>query len=170
MNTTSILSVLKKEIGDKCIGVFPSDKLPHSYTLPSGLVVNTDPSGKPGTHWLAIFINADGTVEFFDSYGLKPNVPTIEKFLKRFKKCHFNKKQIQGLFSSVCGHYSIYYIIQRCHDIPMEDIVNKFGTDTEENDEFITNWLNDNFQLDTDTYNIDFLVNQICHAMNKNFR
>ena len=43
----------------------------------------------------------------------------------------------------------------------------KFTQNYEENDNLITDWVNDTFELDTNTYNIEFLVNQICTMMNK---
>ncbi len=47
----------------------------------------------------------------------------------------------------------------------MEDIVNKFSADLEEKDEMITEWLNENFDMNTETFNVDFIVNQICRAL-----
>jgi hypothetical protein len=164
MDTRQILTILKQKIGHHS-SVAPSDRLPTVCSKPYVLVVNTDPSDKPGTHWVAIFINTDGTAEYFDSYGFKPNVSTISKFLQRFKHCRYNKKRIQGLFSSVCGHYCIYFVLHRWNQVPMEEILNRFSEDCEENDSMITEWVNENFQLDTDTYDIDFLFNQICCAL-----
>jgi len=40
---------------------------------PHLLVCNTDPSYKPGRHWIAIYIE-DGRGEFFDSIGHRPNI------------------------------------------------------------------------------------------------
>ena len=48
----------------------------------------------------------------------------------------------------------------------MEDILNSFSSgNREENDEYITDWVNENFQMNTETFNIEFLVNQICLAL-----
>jgi hypothetical protein len=41
----------------------------HTYY---GLIVNTDPHNKPGSHWVAIYGDGDGHTEFFDSYGKPP--------------------------------------------------------------------------------------------------
>ena len=41
-------------------GVFPSDKLPQTIEkYPCGIVANTDPSDKPGEHWIALFISIE---------------------------------------------------------------------------------------------------------------
>ena len=121
MDTKQLLSVLKRNVTE-FLGVFPSDKLPVSKVKPFYFVANTDPSNKPGTHWVAVFVNADGTAEYFDSYGLKPNVASIASFLRQYKKCKFNTKRIQGMFSSVCGHYCVYYVIHRSKGIEMDII------------------------------------------------
>ncbi len=47
----------------------------------------------------------------------------------------------------------------------MADIVKKFSDDHDENDELITQWINDNYDVDTHTYDVDFLFKQICHAL-----
>ncbi len=47
----------------------------------------------------------------------------------------------------------------------MNEIVKQFSVnDAEENDEMITDWINEQFDVDTDTYDINFLINQICHS------
>ncbi len=165
MDTRQIRSIMQQKIGGGGFGVFPSDKLPAQINGPCALIVNFDPATMPGSHWVAIFINCQGVAEYFDSYGQPPTVTSIQTFLKGFHRCRFNKKRLQGPFSSVCGHYCIYFAIQRWKNVPMEDIVRKFSEDLDENDEMITEWINNNFELETETYDISFLVNQICHAL-----
>jgi hypothetical protein len=53
--------------------VLPSDRLPHEIRKrPSGYILNTDPSDKPGSHWVAMYFTEDGKGEFWDSYGQAP--------------------------------------------------------------------------------------------------
>jgi len=165
MNTVQISTILNNTIGDGLLGVFPSDKLPRKVVGPAVLIVNTDPSNKPGGHWVAIYVRRDGIAEYFDSYGLPPQGKTISRFLKKFEGCYFSKQQIQGLFSSVCGHYCIFFAVRRWHNYSLEKILATFSENLEENDELITDWVNENFEVLTETYNIEFLVNQICHAL-----
>ena len=40
--------------------------------FPSLFIVNTDPSDKPGMHWLVVFFLNRRYAELFDSYGLRP--------------------------------------------------------------------------------------------------
>ena len=52
-------------------GVYPSDRLPErpSKTTRDAYIVNTDPAGEPGQHWLALWTEK-GVCEVMDSYGL----------------------------------------------------------------------------------------------------
>jgi hypothetical protein len=36
------------------------DMLPKINQLPPGIVINTDPSNKPGEHWVAMYIDING--------------------------------------------------------------------------------------------------------------
>jgi hypothetical protein len=53
--------------------VLPSDCLPlETRKTPRGYILNTDPSDKPGSHWVAMYLTEDGEREFWDSYGQAP--------------------------------------------------------------------------------------------------
>ena len=74
-------------------------------------MLNSDPSSSPGTHWLAC-VKAPGSVlEFFDSYGHPPSFyhfsfPSNLSIL-------YNHDPLQSVYSSVCGHYCIYFLYFR---------------------------------------------------------
>ena len=130
--------------------------------------MNTDPASKPGSHWVAVYIDSNKRGEYFDSYGRRPGIPALVQLLnKNCRSWEYNQQPVQGLFSSVCGHYCVYFLLQRVlTDIPMSEILQIFDSEClEENDQLITDWLNENFDLDTETYNIEFLLNQVCHAL-----
>ena len=164
MNTQQISSALKniKEF----LGVYPSDKLPKSIQPPVGLIANTDPQSKPGKHWVAFFIDHDRNGEYFDSYGQQPVVKSFQTFLnKNTSEFLCNNQRIQGPLSSVCGQYCIFYIIHRVKDIAMQKIVNVFDSqDLVDNDNTVTEFINENFNVDLETYDVDFILNQICVA------
>ena len=63
-------------------GVFSSDHLPQLPVKhrPAAFVVNTDPSRRPGEHWIALYLPTRGPVEYFDSYGKPPKVDSIRTF------------------------------------------------------------------------------------------
>jgi len=69
VNSDEIERFLRARVRD-FDGVFSIDNLPDDPHL---LVCNTDPSYKPGRHWIAIYIE-DGRGEFFDSFGHRPNI------------------------------------------------------------------------------------------------
>ena len=91
-------------------GVYPSDRLPHSDIFgqrPATVIINADPSTEGGSHWLAIHVEPrSSTCFYFDSYGLAPFIPTIQTFLRRTCSVwDYNRTQLQGLTTTVCGHY-----------------------------------------------------------------
>jgi len=53
-------------------GVVAADRLPNEPRL---LVCNTDPSYRPGEHWIVIYVDDEGRYgEYFDSFGRPPSV------------------------------------------------------------------------------------------------
>jgi len=85
--------------------VVPSDLLPSSSPVrkPYTLIVNADPHGDGGSHWLAISLTPrSSSAYYFDSYGIVPLVPSIQAFsLHNCTIWDYNKKQLQGLTSDV---------------------------------------------------------------------
>ena len=76
MNTNQIKYALEQDPFTRKMffGVFPSDKLPRTLEkYPCGFVANTDPSGKPGTHWVSFYFPSEEEGELFDSYGHPPS-------------------------------------------------------------------------------------------------
>lgn len=118
MNTVQIMNVMKKNNKTKQYfqGVFASDKLPKlKVKKPSCFIINTDPSSKPGTHWVAIYFPKKGSAEYFDSFGFKPKIKSITNFLTaNCKRYTYNKIQLQNIFSTVCGNYCCEYLMHRC--------------------------------------------------------
>jgi hypothetical protein len=168
MNSSQLSTILHSNMPASFIGVFPSDQLPKTVSVfPACFIINTDPASQPGSHWVAIYVDSKEFGEYFDSYGKPPDVMSIVKFLnENCRSWHYNTKRIQGSFSSVCGHYCVYFLVRRLSGTPMSVIRNEFsGADFEENDHLVTEWVNENFELNTDTYNVDFIANQICRAL-----
>ena len=111
-------------------GVFSIDTLPDQPRL---LVCNTDPSHKPGRHWVAIYVDNDRG-EFFDSFGRRPNA-VFERYLNSHcSSWIFNDAQLQSVVSKFCGHYCICYCLLRARGIDMRKIVRSFSSDSGLND------------------------------------
>jgi len=137
MDTVTIRKLLKTF---KCFkGVFPCDQRPYSTKLPLNIIVNTDPSYKPGEHWISISINKQGKGEYFDSFGLPPIVDDIIKFLEY--NCSsgwtYNKKTLQNITSQTCGNYCVLYIIFKCQNYSLRSYLAKFSAVSIKNDKKI---------------------------------
>jgi hypothetical protein len=134
MDTKTIKRLLKQY---KCFkGVFPSDRLPYSSKLPLNIIVNTDPSHKPGQHWVSISINKFGRGYYFDSFGLPPMVKDIINFLNKKSSAgwSYNKIQVQNIKSSTCGNYCVLYTIFKCNNMGHKEFMREFGGVTQKND------------------------------------
>ena len=122
-------------------GVFAADTLPN-IKRGACYVINTDNYDEPGQHWTCIFAPLGaGSIEYFDSYG-RPMIGPVVQLLGN-QKVIYNTQQLQSLYSDVCGHYIVYYLLHRCRGHSMQSIVNRFTKDVHRNDKdvyyFITN-------------------------------
>lgn len=93
-----------------------------------GIIFNTDPHYKGGSHWISLFINIKkGTIFFFDSGGDK--IPKqIMKFVNDIiKQGHTLKNPIKFTFdenhpvehqygNTECGIYSLFFIVHMLED------------------------------------------------------
>jgi len=111
MNALQILCTLRNL--KTFLGVFPSDLLPRTITQTGTIIVNCDPHTEDGTNWLAINFQPKSYSGFyFDSYGLRPYIPSIRSLLK--STClvwNFNAIPLQGPTISVCGHYCCLFAL-----------------------------------------------------------
>ena len=136
MNTIQInKSFLKNK---KFKGVFPCDCLPSAdFILPYALVVNTDPSSKPGTHWVALYVDKDNHAEFFDSFGR----PLLNRFIVDFvddncSSACWSTSCIQSEFSIKCGQFALGFIKARLQGVSAADFISLFTT---EHDDLLDN-------------------------------
>jgi len=145
------------------LGVVPKDLVPdfHSVTrVPACIVVNTDPSTKPGEHWVAVYRESPNSIEFFDSYGLPP-----EAYNFSFSATHFNTKCIQSLNSSVCGHYVIYYLYLRMLGHSLNRIQSAFSvSDLKWNDQQVLRWIKKHVGTSRPSLSISHEIHQSCHS------
>lgn len=103
-----------------------------------GVIFNLDPHYKGGSHWVAVFINANKkTIYYFDSYG--DRAPSqIKKFIKDVKKQsselgdsykYLENKRRHQFGDSECGMYSMYFITEMIQNRCFEKFQNKKVTD-----------------------------------------
>jgi hypothetical protein len=110
-----------------------------------GIVFNTDPSYKPGQHWICAFIDIPKReINFFDSYGKDGVYPKeVQEFFDKIvaegkklrMKFHVKKNTTRHqLQNSECGVYCMYFISRRLK-MKFEDIVSDRLPDSEVNKE-----------------------------------
>ena len=159
MNTRQISSCIRADpcMRQHCLGCFAKDQLPTSNKLPFGLVANTEGSTKDGEHWIAIWVDADGRGEYFDSYA-QPALPSFQTYLDKNAPNGWKNaanKQIQAFLSTVCGQHCIYYLYHKTRGRPFVIA----------DDESVNAFVHRKFALDLDTYDLELVLNQVCKEL-----
>jgi len=98
-----------------------------------GIIFNTDPHNKSGSHWISLFINIKRKkIFFFDSVGTSPSKEII-KLVKRIieqgnqlnPKINFKFENSDGVEhqykNTECGIYSLFFIIHMLQDKTSEN-------------------------------------------------
>jgi hypothetical protein len=135
MDSGEIGNIVRKVCKDVFIGVYARDQLPiNILRRPALLVANTDPANQPGTHWIAMYFDTDGTGEYFDSLA-----QTVHKTFTDYMEEHClswiaNERQLQSVVSRFCGHYSIAYCAFRFLGYNINSICSMFSRDYGLND------------------------------------
>ena len=98
MNTLEIDHVLKTHPSTRNVfkGVYARNRLPRRLNVPSALIGNTDPDDRPGTHWVALYIDANSRGEYYDPTGRPPFSRAYVNFMK--KHCYswtYNTVRVQ---------------------------------------------------------------------------
>jgi len=96
------------------LGIFAADQLVFKVAKkPCCLIANTDPSNMPGQHWVAIYFDAHGKAEYFDSYGQQPSDAFVLFMKKNAMRMNVNEKRLQSNDTFVCGMYCVYFLFYR---------------------------------------------------------
>jgi hypothetical protein len=109
------------------LGCFPLDRLPPFPTqFPKSIIINTDKSTLPGTHWVALVLT-EKECYYFDSFGL----PIIEENIKNYLEPHYktstySNRCIQDISSSYCGAYCVCFIQWVNNDVAFKNFLNHF--------------------------------------------
>ena len=138
MNSAEILQALHR-LNVRYTGVYSADRLPRVWTRSTAIVANTDDHDRPGTHWIAFYIDEHGTGTYFDSYGIPPH--SDARFLLRLRRnsttYRWNSKQLQGFFSQTCGQYCCVFLYYMSHGYNLEQFLHLFSDDYNRNDKLI---------------------------------
>ena len=145
MNNIQLESYLKKYHAQ----VVCADDLPVlSIRLKNQIwIVNTDKCGGKGLHWVTFYCPKKGPLEFWDSLGYPPKY-----YHQRFQNIliasgssyKYICSRLQAESSNVCGHYCIYFVLQRIKGRSMSDIVLDFNISyLYANDQLVYDFVND---------------------------
>ena len=118
------------------MGAFPCDRLPRVTKYPAALILNTDPSTKPGEHWVAVYIDSKKCGIYFDPYGFEPLLDVFKQFLDNncLNGWTYSSKLIQSIKSINCGRYCYMFIILRAMGFPLSHIHGLFDKNPDIND------------------------------------
>lgn len=137
INTDEILT-------QSMMGVFSVNNLPKKIIKPSCLIINSDPSFLPGSHWVAIYFPSNSPAEFFDSLGKGPfhYSHLMLNFIIDWssKGFAYNYEPIQPQYSSTCGIYCLYFLYNRVRGRSFEDILKDFSKNVSYNDNLVINF------------------------------
>lgn len=122
------------------LGCFPADRIPLLHNrYPHHMVVNMDPSGSFGSHWVAIYVQSGSEVDYHDSLGEWPPPSThIRRFLARFAHVHYTQRQWQSDRSSSCGKHAIYFLHQRCKGHSFSQIIRNLARSKQKTDRLVS--------------------------------
>ena len=96
-----------------------------------GIIFNTDPHYKSGEHWVALYVDLDSGIYYFDSYGMKPP-KEVEVLMNRIKdQTKKNNKPIETYYNDIqhqrkdseCGVYSMNFIIEFLEGKSFDEII-----------------------------------------------
>lgn len=128
------------------MGVYASDLLPRN--IPKGkasvLVANTDPSQRPGRHWVAYYFTTGDTVYYFDSTGQSPYNSALQRLLRRRRCRRVFRRRIQGM-DQTCGYYCLYFILAMVRGYSFDC----FGDDLSANDRLVRRKVRHHFRVIT---------------------
>ena len=112
--------------------VVPLDGLPRhpSTTTRAAYIVNTDPAGEPGQHWLAVWTEPSRGCEVFDSYGLPLQTypaPGLHEWLAQWIPLYRSDMTLQALQSQACGHYALLFLKARARGVSFDEFLANFS-------------------------------------------
>jgi hypothetical protein len=115
------------------LGVYPSDKLPKIKTRPCAFILNLDASGKPGSHWCAVYFDENGGAEYYDPFGFEPMCRSY-LFANAPDGVIYNPHQIQWEYSVSCGEFTVNLLQRRLAGESFCEILSSYSTNLALND------------------------------------
>ena len=132
-------------VGKSFLGTFASNRLPPVYKLhqaghswPVCLVINYDSHSNPGSHWVAVWAESLGSLEYFDSFGIPPLHTGIKDWIQTIDPGFtWSDTRLQSFSANTCGYYCIHYLKSKARGCQLHDVISLFTSTTSLNDEII---------------------------------
>lgn len=136
MYTNEIVEFLERKKMEKFVKVVASDCLPDRVSNNTGLIVNLSPSFEAGSHWVSIYTDSEGNSTYFCSYGMRPRVASILKFLKvKCRSVNFVDACLQRINSQLCGEYCLVFLSHALqYQTPLKSFLEMFSHNAVYND------------------------------------
>lgn len=113
------------------VGCFPSNfnkYLPKKLPNPCGFVMNLDDDKKKGSHWVAVYIDKDSSIEYYDSFAKEPTkdfMKRLNKLISKLKPHTYLKMKINKIKdqsnTSNCGFFACKFLIDRFNNKPFKE-------------------------------------------------
>ena len=108
---------------------------------PAALICNTDDHTRPGSHWVAIYIDKHRLGKYFDSYDFPPvSRHYLHQLRRNYKTFRWNVKTLQSIDSICCGQYTIMFLYYMYRSIGLVNFCRLFTRDTRKNDALDINY------------------------------
>ena len=123
-------------------GVYSRDNL--SRKKDGAYIINLDEYSDIGTQWVALYINDNNNVTYFDSFGVEHIPKEIKAFIDN-KNIKTNISRIQAFDSIMCGYFCIGFIDFMFKGKTLTEYKNLFSpNDFKKNDDIILNYFMSN--------------------------
>ena len=131
-------------------GTVPCDGLPSNpdTTRPQGYIVNTDPAGQPGQHWLGVWTEGNAC-EVFDSFALdlqtyRTTAPLQTWLRRHYKYVTKNGQSVQSLHNQSCGGHALMFLVAKSQGQSLSSFLSAWSLhDYVANDHRVGQWIKD---------------------------
>ena len=123
-------------------GVYSRDNLPRIKD--GAYIINLDEYSDIWTHWVALWVNDDNNVTYFDSFGVE-HIPKEIKAFVNDKNIKTNILRIEAYDSIMCGYFCIRFIDFMLKGKTLTQYTNLFSPNNfKKNDDIILNYFMNN--------------------------
>lgn len=134
MDAHELRDIISKDIrlSRQFLGVFAANEIPRQMPVGSLALVNCCQRSRPGKHWIAIYQESA-----ISARNVPPSAYNLENKLPA-DVIVYNKRQLQSVFSNVCGQYCLYYCYFKARGYAINYILAIFSNDVVSNDYNVT--------------------------------